>query len=58
MSSSSIAPCLATTPLLGYLTSRFTRAVKPAYNRNRELFDEQVLALSEKRPAAEHWRHQ
>jgi ATP-binding cassette subfamily B protein len=39
--------CLATTPVLGYMTSRFTRAVKPAYNRNRELFDDQVLALSE-----------
>ena len=39
--------CLATTPLLWYMTARFSRAVKPAYLANRELFDRQVLALSE-----------
>lgn len=39
--------CLATTPLLWTLTRRFARQVKPAYRRSRELFDDQVLAVSE-----------
>ena len=39
--------CLATTPLLWVLTAWFSRLVKPAYRRNRELFDRAVLVLSE-----------
>ncbi len=39
--------CLATTPLLWVLTVWFSRTVKPAYMRNRELFDRAVRVLSE-----------
>lgn len=39
--------CLVTTPLLWTATARFSRTVRPAYARNRELFDDQILALSE-----------
>jgi ABC-type multidrug transport system fused ATPase/permease subunit len=39
--------CLATTPLLWLITWRFSRIVRPAYRRNRELFDTAVLRLSE-----------
>ncbi|MEX2388550.1 MAG: ABC transporter ATP-binding protein, partial [Phycisphaeraceae bacterium] len=39
--------CLATTPLLWYLTATFARIVKPAYRRNRELFDNTIRVLSE-----------
>lgn len=39
--------CLATTPLLWIVTAVFSRIVKPAYRRNRELFDRAVLVLSE-----------
>jgi ABC-type multidrug transport system fused ATPase/permease subunit len=39
--------CLATTPLLWLVTWRFSRIVRPAYRRNRELFDTAVLRLSE-----------
>lgn len=39
--------CLATTPLLVFATRRFSRAVRPAYQRNRELVDALVLRLSE-----------
>ena len=39
--------CLATTPVLWLITWRFSRTVKPAYRRNRELFDTAVLRLSE-----------
>ncbi len=39
--------CLATTPLLWFASSRFSKIVKPAYRRNRELYDVLVLALSE-----------
>lgn len=39
--------CLATTPLLWILTTLFSRTVRPAYRRNRELFDKAVLVLSE-----------
>jgi ATP-binding cassette subfamily B protein len=39
--------CLATTPLLWILTRRFSRQVQPAYEKNRELVDDQVLAISE-----------
>ncbi len=39
--------CLATTPVLWLMTWRFSRIVRPAYRRNRELFDTAVLRLSE-----------
>ncbi len=39
--------CLATTPLLWLMTWRFSRIVKPAYRKNRELFDTTILRLSE-----------
>ena len=39
--------CLATTPILWLLTIWFSRRVKPAYRRNRELYDETVRVLSE-----------
>lgn len=39
--------CLATTPVLWILTVMFSRQVKPAWRRNRELFDTAVLRLSE-----------
>lgn len=39
--------CLATTPLLYALTHYFAKIVKPAYRKNRELFDRTVLVLSE-----------
>ena len=39
--------CLATTPVLVWLTLRFSRTVKPAYMKNRELFDRAVLTVSE-----------
>lgn len=39
--------CLATTPLLCVLTMWFARIVKPAYRKNRELFDNTVRVISE-----------
>ncbi len=39
--------CLATTPFLWFAAVRFTRMVKPAYRRNRELVDKMVLRLAE-----------
>lgn len=39
--------CLATTPLLWVLTVVFSRVVRPAYDRNRELVDQMVLTLAE-----------
>jgi ATP-binding cassette subfamily B protein len=39
--------CLATTPILWTLAGAFSRAVRPAYDRNRELFDRLLLALTE-----------
>jgi ATP-binding cassette subfamily B protein len=39
--------CLSTVPLLWLLTSLFTRRVRPAFRRNRELVDDMILALSE-----------
>jgi len=38
---------LASTPLLWIASIVFSRIVRPAYDRNRELFDGMVLALSE-----------
>jgi ATP-binding cassette subfamily B protein len=45
--------CLATTPLLWFGSVRFARQVRPAYERNRELADKMVLALSENVKGAE-----
>jgi len=39
--------CLATTPILWVVTTLFSRIVRPAYRKNRELFDKAVLVLSE-----------
>lgn len=39
--------CLATTPILWVATTMFSRIVRPAYRKNRELFDKAVLVLSE-----------
>lgn len=39
--------CLATTPLLWMASSRFSKTVKPAYRRNRELYDRLIMVLSE-----------
>jgi ATP-binding cassette subfamily B protein len=39
--------CLSTTPFLWLLTHLFSRRVKPAFRRNRELVDNMILALSE-----------
>jgi ATP-binding cassette subfamily B protein len=39
--------CLATTPLLWIASAVFSRVVRPAYDRNRELVDRLVLTLSE-----------
>jgi ATP-binding cassette subfamily B protein len=39
--------CLATTPILWITTTMFSRIVRPAYRKNRELFDKAVLVLSE-----------
>ncbi len=39
--------CLATTPALIWLAIRFSRVVKPAYRKNRDLVDNLVLVLSE-----------
>jgi ATP-binding cassette subfamily B protein len=39
--------CLATTPVLWALSISFSRTVRPAYNRNRDLFDHLLLTLTE-----------
>jgi ATP-binding cassette subfamily B protein len=39
--------CLATTPILWGVSVLFSSKVKPAYHRNRELYDELVRSLSE-----------
>lgn len=39
--------CLATTPLLWMMAIRFSRLVRPAYRRNRELVDKMILRLAE-----------
>ncbi|HEX7009133.1 MAG TPA: ABC transporter ATP-binding protein [Phycisphaeraceae bacterium] len=39
--------CLATTPLLWLMTAAFSRIVRPAYRRNRELADQSVRILAE-----------
>jgi ATP-binding cassette subfamily B protein len=39
--------CLATTPVLWFMAIRFSRLVRPAYQRNRELVDKMILRLAE-----------
>lgn len=39
--------CLATTPILWVVTVSFSRRVRPAYDRTRELVDQMVLTLAE-----------
>lgn len=39
--------CLLTMPLTWYLSMRFSRKVRPAYERNRDLVDKMVLTLTE-----------
>lgn len=39
--------CLATTPLLWFITATFSRAVRPAYMESRVRFDRMILVLSE-----------
>ena len=39
--------CLITTPILLVLTIQFSRTVKPAYRKNRELVDKMINTLSE-----------
>lgn len=39
--------CLATTPVLWLLSASFSRVVRPAYDRNRELVDQMLLTLTE-----------
>lgn len=39
--------CLATTPVLWLVTVKFSRRVRPQYDRNRELMDQMVLTLAE-----------
>lgn len=39
--------CLATTPILWVISVLFSSKVKPAYRRNRELYDDLVRSLSE-----------
>lgn len=41
------AACLATTPLLAAATIAFSRAVRPAYEESRRLYDRLILLLSE-----------
>ena len=41
------AACLATTPLLWTVSLIFSRLVRPAYTRNRDLVDDMILDLSE-----------
>lgn len=39
--------CLATTPIMWLITVAFSRAVRPLYDRNRELVDKVILRLAE-----------
>lgn len=39
--------CLATMPITWWLSVRFSKRVRPAYDRNRELVDRMVLTLTE-----------
>lgn len=39
--------CLATTPVMWFMTVSFSRVVRPMYDRNRELVDRVILRLAE-----------
>ncbi|MDX2110651.1 MAG: ABC transporter ATP-binding protein [Verrucomicrobiota bacterium] len=39
--------CLSTTPLLGYLSIRFSRTMRPQYKESRRLMDKLILTFSE-----------
>lgn len=39
--------CLATTPALWWLSRRFSRKIRPLYERNRELYDRLIQRVSE-----------
>ena len=39
--------CLLTTPLLAVLSVWFSRLVRPAYRRNRQLYDKMIVTLAE-----------
>jgi ATP-binding cassette subfamily B protein len=39
--------CLASTPVLWWMSTRFSRQVRPAYSHNRQLFDRMLRVLTE-----------
>ncbi len=39
--------CLATTPLLWWVTNSFSKRIRPEYDKNRELFDAMTLVVAE-----------
>ncbi|MCY2974383.1 MAG: ABC transporter ATP-binding protein [Planctomycetota bacterium] len=39
--------CLATTPLLWWITNLFSKRIRPEYDKNRELFDAMTLVVAE-----------
>jgi len=39
--------CLATTPLLWWITTSFSKRIRPEYDKNRELFDAMTLVVAE-----------
>lgn len=39
--------CLASLPIMWLFTARFSRSMQPAYRRERELMDDQILTLTE-----------
>ena len=39
--------CLATTPILWWITTAFSKRIRPEYDRNRELFDAMTLVVAE-----------
>ncbi|MEI6808037.1 MAG: ABC transporter ATP-binding protein, partial [bacterium] len=41
------AACLVSTPLIWFVSAKFSNAIKPSYKKNRDLFDRLILALSE-----------
>jgi ATP-binding cassette subfamily B protein len=39
--------CLATTPILWWITTSFSKRIRPEYDKNRELFDAMTLVVAE-----------
>jgi len=39
--------CLATTPILWWITASFSKRIRPEYDKNRELFDAMTLVVAE-----------